>query len=216
MSTLFPSLLDEILFWVIFGGGTAALHAWAGVVLGISKAGGERQRVKNKGTEPYLQAIKASSTNLPKRNLVAMLSLFLFGIIVVPILVGYARLGVLPSYLFYPGLVIMIVGFAIYYWGVLALGHFPSGFVRVIPDHKVIQRGPYRFVRHPLYASEILSFIGLGLALQSWVSLIIILIGAGVFYSIKIRIEEKFLAAELGDEYVQYMKSVKRIVPHIL
>lgn len=216
MPALFPSLFDEILFWVIFVGGTAVLHAWVGVALGISKAGGERQRVKNKGTEPYLQAIKASSTNLPKRNLTAMLSLFLFGIIVVPILVGYARLGVLPSYLFYPGLVIMIVGFAIYYWGVLTLEHFPSGSVRVIQDHKVIQRGPYRFVRHPLYASEILSFIGLGLALQSWVALLIILIGTGVFYSNKIRIEEKFLAAELGDEYVQYMKRVKRIIPRIL
>ncbi len=171
-----------------------------GVVLGIWKAGGERQPRKKKATEPV----------------VATFSLFFLGIIVVPILVGYARLGVLPSYLLYPGLVIMIAGFAIYYWGVLALGHFHSGQVRVIPDHKVIRKGPYRFVRHPLYASEILWSIGLGLALQSWVALLIILIAAGVFYTNRIRIEERFLAAELGDEYVQYMKSVKGIIPHIL
>src|SRR5437667_5185801 len=145
-----------------------------------------------------------------------MLSLFLFGIIVIPILVGYARLGLLPSYLFYAGLVIMIVGFAIYYWGVLALGRFGSGFVRVIHDHKVIRNGPYRFVRHPVYASEILSFIGLSLALQSWVALLIILVTASVYYSNRIRTEEKFLTAELGDEYVQYMKNVKRIIPHLL
>jgi len=195
LSALFPSLLDEILFWVVF--------VWVvgvGHFLAILRAGGERQPVRKKATEP----------------LVAMLSLFLFGIMVIPILVGYARLGVLPSYLFYPGLVIMIVGFAIYYWAVLTLGPFCSGFLRVIPDHKVIRNGPYRLVRHPVYAGEILSFIGLGLALQSWVALLIILVTASVFYSNRIRIEEKFLTAELGDDYVQYMKSVKRIIPRIL
>src|SRR6266704_2972144 len=135
LSALFPSLLDEILFWVVF--------VWVvgvGHFLAILRAGGERQPVRKKATEP----------------LVAMLSLFLFGIMVIPILVGYARLGVLPSYLFYPGLVIMIVGFAIYYWAVLTLGPFCSGFLRVIPDHKVIRNGPYRLVRHPVYGGEIL------------------------------------------------------------
>jgi protein-S-isoprenylcysteine O-methyltransferase Ste14 len=194
LSALFPSLLDEILFWVVFVGGLV------GVRLPILRARGARQLDKKKATEPA----------------VAMFSLFLFGIIVVPILVGYARVGVLPSYVFYPGLVIMIMGFAISYWGVLTLGHFWSGIVRVIPDHKVVQEGPYRFVRHPIYASEILSLIGLGLALQSWVALLIILIAEGAWYGNRIRIEEKFLTAELGDEYIQYMKSVKRIIPHIL
>src|SRR5712691_5362240 len=135
MSTLFPSLFDEILFWAVFVGVFVVGH-----FLVILRAGGEREPVRKKATEP----------------LVAMLSLFLFGIIVIPILVGYARLGVLPSYFFYPGLVIMLVGFAIYCWAVLALGHFCSGFLRVIPDHKVIRSGPYRLVRHPVYAGEIL------------------------------------------------------------
>ncbi len=80
----------------------------------------------------------------------------------------------------------------------------------------MIRNGPYRLVRHPVYAGEILSFIGLGLALQSWVALLIIPVTASVFYSNRIRIEEKFLTAELGDDYVQYMKSVKRIIPRIL
>ncbi len=195
MWALFPSLFDEILFCVVFVGVFVVGH-----FLAILRAGGERQPVRKKATEP----------------LVAMLSLFLFGIIVIPILVGYARLGVLPSYLFYPGLVTMIVGFASYCWGVLALGRFGSGFVRVIPDHKVIRNGPYRFVRHPVYASEILSFIGLGLALQSWVALLIILVAASVYYGNRIRFEERFLASELGDEYFQYMKGVKRIIPHLL
>jgi len=54
------------------------------------------------------------------------------------------------------------------------------------------------------------------LALQSWVALLIILVAASVYYGNRIRVEERFLASELGDEYVQYIKSVKRIIPHIL
>ena len=76
MSALFPSLLDEVLFWVVSVGVFVVGH-----FLAILTAGGERQQVRKKETEP----------------LVAMLSLFLFGIIVIPILVGYARLGMLPS-----------------------------------------------------------------------------------------------------------------------
>ena len=193
MSALFPSLFDEILFWVVFVGGLV----WH--FLAILQVGGARQPVKKREKEPF----------------VVLFSPLLFNMII-PIPVGYLRIGVLPSYLFHPGLVIMIAGFIIYYWTVLALGRFTSGFTQVITDHKVVRKGPYRFVRHPIFASEILSFVGLGLALQSWVALLIILIGGGVSYAIRIRIEERFLTAELGDEYVQYMKSVKRIIPHIL
>ncbi len=88
--------------------------------------------------------------------------------------------------------------------------------MQVVSGHRVIQEGPYRLIRHPIYAGEILSFIGLGLALQSWVALVTILVASAIFYANHIRVEERFLVAELGDEYVQYMKRTKRIIPFIL
>lgn len=194
MSLLFPNLFDEVLFWVVFVGGFGAL-VWA-----IKQAGGYKvPDSKRDRTEPLLA--------IPS---------FFVGILVVPIVLGYARIGVLPSYLFYPGLLLWIVGFALYGWSVKFLGRFQSGFVRVIAGHRVIQEGPYRLIRHPLYASEILAWIGLGLALQSWVALLAILVTSAIFYSNRIRVEERFLVTELGDEYVQYMKRVKRIIPFIL
>lgn len=193
MSALFPSLFEEVLFWVVFFGG------WVAFVLISLKFSGHRLPIKKKGPEPIL-----------------MIPLFFLFMFVIPISVGYLRIGVFPSYLFYPGLAMWIVGWAIWGCGVYSLGRFHAGYVRVISDHKVIRTGPYRYVRHPLYASEILGYTGLGLALQSWVALIVMLITASLFYSNRIRIEERFLAAELGDEYVQYMKQVKRIIPHIL
>lgn len=186
--------MDEVLFWLVFLGGLLEF------VLVIRRAGGYKEPYKKRdGTEP----------------LIAIPLFFLF-ILGVPIVVGYLRIGLLPSYLFYPGLALWIVGFAIYGWGVLVLGRFQSAYVRVVSGHSVIQRGPSRFVRHPLYASEILAWIGLGLTLQSWVALLIILVTSAIFYSNRIHIEERFLVAEIGDEYVQYMKRVKRIIPYII
>ena len=194
MSALFASLVDEVVFWVVFVGGFVAL-VWA-----IKRAGGYKvPDSKRDRTEPTL-----------------VIALFFVGILLVPIVIGYARIGVLPSYLLYPGLLLWILGFALYAWSVRFLGRFQSGFVRVVAGHRVIQEGPYRLIRHPLYASELVTWIGLGLALQSWVALLAILVTSALFYSNRILVEERFLAAELGDEYVQYMKRTKRIIPFIL
>jgi protein-S-isoprenylcysteine O-methyltransferase Ste14 len=194
MSLLFPDWFDEVLFWSIFVGG------FGGLVWAIKQAGGYKvPDSKRDRTEPLLA-----------------IPLFFVGILVVPIVLGYARIGVLPSYLFYPGLLLWIVGLALYAWSVRFLGRFQSGFVRVIAGHRVIQEGPYRLIRHPLYASELVAWIGLGLALQSWAALLAILATSAVFYANRIRVEERFLVAELGDDYIQYMKRTKRIIPFVL
>jgi len=53
------------------------------------------------------------------------------------------------------------------------------------------------------------------LALQSWVSLVAILVVAGGLLAYRIRNEEEFLAAELGDTYVNYIKRTKRFLPFV-
>jgi len=79
-----------------------------------------------------------------------------FAGIPVGIVVGYARIGVLPDWLFYPGEALVVAGLA------------------------VTEDGPYRYVRHPGYLGQIVAFIELGLALQAWVALLVILIVAAV------------------------------------
>ena len=57
--------------------------------------------------------------------------------------------------------------------------------------------------------------IGLGLALQSWVALVILVIAGACYFAYRIRNEEVFLAAEMGYSYVNYMKRTKRLVPFV-
>src|SRR6266581_2635137 len=94
------------------------------------------------------------------------------------------------------------------------LGRYYSTLVEVQPDHKVIDSGPYRFIRHPNYLGQMVGAVGLGLALQSWVSLLVLLVIGGSFFAYRIRNEEAFLVAEMGG-YADYMKRTKRLVPFI-
>ncbi len=59
------------------------------------------------------------------------------------------------------------------------------------------------------------AFIGLGLALQSWLALLAILIITVGLLAYRVRIEEEFLATELGESYINYMKRTKRFPPFV-
>ncbi len=67
-----------------------------------------------------------------------------------------------------------------------------------------------------MYTGQIVSFIGLGLAMQSWAAILVVLVASGIRYGIRIRVEERLLVSKLGNNYVQYMKRTKRLIPFIL
>ncbi len=85
-------------------------------------------------------------------------------------------------------------------------------FNKKAPSRGVIRHGPFRFVRHPIYLSEILVYIGL-LILNISLAAALILVVAIVFLHHISRYEEKLLLAKFGDEYRQYMKDVPMWFP---
>src|SRR5216684_1567944 len=139
----------------------------------------------------------------------------LFPAALLAIFLGYARIGALPHWLFYPGLSLWLAGLALTVWAYRTLGRFFSLDVQTENDHKVVDNGPYRLLRHPGYAGVLLGVLGLGVALQSWVSVLVLVVAATAALAYRMQIEEKFLIAELGDEYVQYIARTKRLVPYV-
>jgi protein-S-isoprenylcysteine O-methyltransferase Ste14 len=116
---------------------------------------------------------------------------------------------VLPDWLFYPGEMLFIAGSSLArftLWSYSLHRRYLSPYVQVSPGHIVIERGPYRYIRHPGYLGQIVAFIGLGLALQSWVALLCLVVLAGSLLAHRIRIEEDLMVTELGDNYVNHMK----------
>jgi protein-S-isoprenylcysteine O-methyltransferase Ste14 len=61
--------------------------------------------------------------------------------------------------------------------------------VRVHPDQTVVERGPYRWVRHPSYTGLIMTFVGIGLALGNWAALALLVVvpTAGLVVRIRLR-----------------------------
>src|SRR5207244_11690245 len=96
------------------------------------------------------------------------------------------------------------------------LCRFFSFAVRVAGDHRALVRGPYRVVRHPSYTRVLITFIGLALAVQSSGALLVLLAVFGVSYGYRMRVEERLLLSELGQDYAEYMKRTKRLIPFII
>ncbi|GGD56740.1 methyltransferase family protein [Pseudoxanthomonas indica] len=95
------------------------------------------------------------------------------------------------------------------------LGRNWSSEVQIKQDHELIQRGPYRFVRHPIYTGLLLAFFGTALKMGDWRGwLALAVVFASFWY--KSRQEERFLLARFGTPYADYMKKTKALVPGVL
>jgi protein-S-isoprenylcysteine O-methyltransferase Ste14 len=104
-------------------------------------------------------------------------------------------------------------GFAFAWWARLHLGALWSGAVTKKPDHHVVDTGPYRLVRHPIYTGILFACLVSALAVGTWVALLgFALIVAGFW--VKARLEEGFLATELDPgAYLAYRARVPMLVP---
>jgi protein-S-isoprenylcysteine O-methyltransferase Ste14 len=95
------------------------------------------------------------------------------------------------------------------------LGKHFTGDVKAAADQPVIDRGAYRWVRHPSYTGGILMYSGTGLALTNWLSALIISVAGAAGYVYRVRVEEQALQEKLGGRYQEYMQRTKRFVPFV-
>lgn len=121
----------------------------------------------------------------------------------------------MPVWLRAAGAIILLLAFFIYH---LTFRENPylSTAVRIQKErgHKVISTGPYRFVRHPMYAGGFLYFLGTPLFLGSWIGLIFFPVFAAMI-AVRAVFEERFLRERL-EGYDAYMEKVKyRFIPRI-
>jgi protein-S-isoprenylcysteine O-methyltransferase Ste14 len=163
--------------------------------------------IRSKGT-------KTAKTREDKGSgLLIYLSLFVS--IIVAFQFAGANIMPLPDWVFIVGICLMMLGIFVREWAVTTLRGFFLFTVGVRQNHKVIENGPYRLVRHPAYSGSILTMIGLGLATQSAVAVLILAVVCGIAYGYRIHVEEPALVKELGGEYVQYMSRTKRLIPFV-
>ena len=117
--------------------------------------------------------------------------------------------------LFAIGIALAVAGMALRWYSIWYLGRSFTCEVSIRPDQTVVDRGPYRWVRHPSYTGGLLTILGLLPCLTNALAF------AGFFlplagYAYRIRVEERALASELGEPYRRYMRRTKRLIPLVV
>jgi protein-S-isoprenylcysteine O-methyltransferase len=113
------------------------------------------------------------------------------------------------------GLLLALCGIAGRQWSVATLGSFFTTSVEVQSDHRIVNRGPYAILRHPSYTGELLTVIGLSLALGSWLSCLVATVFALGGLARRIAVEERALAERLGPEWAAFAQTRKRLIPMV-
>ncbi len=115
----------------------------------------------------------------------------------------------------YIGFTFLIVGAILMVISRLQLGKYGTPVVHTGEDHKRVNRSLYKYIRHPMYTGGLLVSFGPFLAFRSLFVLIGIIIINIPILSMRIKIEEDTLIGAFGDEYREYMKNTKRLIPLI-
>ena len=110
------------------------------------------------------------------------------------------------------GLLLCITGAALAIWSRAILGANWSAQVQIKQGHELIQRGPYALVRHPIYTGLILLFAGTAVTIGEWRGMVAVVIVIVSFWR-KYLLEEKLLAQEFGQAYLDYRKRTYPLFP---
>jgi protein-S-isoprenylcysteine O-methyltransferase Ste14 len=193
---LFPSDLAALIFEIV-------VIIW---VLGEIVGGGIIPRLRRQGTR---------ITRRDRGTCFAIIG-GVWVSVFVALIFGGMDIARLPGWVAWAGFALMLIGIIIRQWAIASLGRYFSPSVATQTGQKVVKTGPYRLIRHPSYTGALLITVGVGLALQSWGAVLVILVIFVITFGSRMRMEEKVLVNELGDEYLQYMKTTKRIIPYII
>jgi protein-S-isoprenylcysteine O-methyltransferase Ste14 len=111
------------------------------------------------------------------------------------------------------GIALIVLGVGLMVSGIIALGRNLAAVPRPKQGATLVERGPYRLVRHPMYTGAILIAFGWALAVAGTFTLVYAGLIVG-FLVLKIRREERWLREELTG-YSDYQRRVRRLIPFV-
>jgi protein-S-isoprenylcysteine O-methyltransferase Ste14 len=112
------------------------------------------------------------------------------------------------------GLAFTAAGLCFAVWARMHLGKYWSGRITLKVDHRVIQTGPYAWVRHPIYSGLILALFGTALTLGT-ISAFAGFVFMVISFVRKLKIEEAWLRSQFGAEYEAYQHRVNALIPRL-
>jgi protein-S-isoprenylcysteine O-methyltransferase Ste14 len=146
-------------------------------------------------------------------QLISVLGMLALLIVTRPTRPVYTPLWQLPAPIEWALVALMAAGFVLACWARVALGKLWSAGVERKADHRLVEHGPYAIVRHPIYTGLLAAALSLALVKATPLALVGLVLTA-IGFTVKARLEEGFLAAELGEQaYADYRRRVPMLVP---
>ncbi len=113
------------------------------------------------------------------------------------------------------GLVAYIVFSWLQIWVYKSLGESYSQEIVILKEHKLHTTGVYRFIRHPQYVCQILSDLGAGVALLSYIVVPLVILVELPLFLLRASYEDKMLAKHFKEEFLAYKKKSGFVLPFI-
>jgi protein-S-isoprenylcysteine O-methyltransferase Ste14 len=169
---------------------------------------------------------EASTETAPNRRAESMwltailgaLALLLFGSVIAylanPLLLRWSAFEVAVP-IRWIGLLISCLGAIGEIWAAVSLGASYSPLLRVAGERVVVTAGPYRWIRHPLYAFGLPMMAGWGVAARSWFILSTGTVLILILMIVRVPQEEAMMLEGFGDSYRKYMTRTGRFVPRL-
>src|SRR2546423_5459182 len=92
------------------------------------------------------------------------------------------------------GVLLFAAGLIIRWWAIVTLGRFFTVDVTIEKDHELVERGPFRWVRHPSYTGVLLAFLGFALTLRNWGAILVVLVPIFLAFVRRMDVEEDALS----------------------
>jgi len=115
----------------------------------------------------------------------------------------------------YVALALLASGLYIRLAAIITLGRSFSANVAIHDTQKLNTSGFFQYMRHPSYTGMLLIFLALGLGLRNWLSILLILVPPFFALLYRIHVEEAALTNAFGEQYIDYSRTTKRLIPGI-
>jgi protein-S-isoprenylcysteine O-methyltransferase Ste14 len=131
--------------------------------------------------------------------------------------IGATKIGRINAWntFFAIGMALFVIGLMIRIHSLLTLKQYFTYSVAKVENHKIIETGLYKFIRHPGYLGQLIIFIGISTSMSNWLAILAMMIPVTIGYLYRISVEERFMIEQMGEDYLNYQKRTKRLIPMI-